>query len=241
MYKLKLKSFIFRLLEKNSCIHHIFYEEPFLGYASSTVLIELHTLVKEIIYENAPKFDYIKFLEISNQKWKKLFLAPAKIPVGTEAQKAAVRRKLEEIYPYFTDMTQDEVDATCMALICAEKIMSGEGDALESTKKIKPFKFKAQFIAANTDKEMLNILSKQLKSYKIPKAIAKDEYPIVELNGRGEFKSKVCEAIGNGDRVIIAKYKSDKYGNATLEYNLGMMALSSKYLYAIVWRQTRKK
>jgi hypothetical protein len=138
-------------------------------------------------------------------------------------------------------MTQDEVDATCMALICAEKIMSGEGDALESTKKIKPFKFKAQFIAANTDKEMLNILSKQLKSYKIPKAIAKDEYPIVELNGRGEFKSKVCEAIGNGDRVIIAKYKSDKYGNATLEYNLGMMALSSKYLYAIVWRQTRKK
>ena len=147
MYKVKLKSFLLNLFSKNPNLKYIFYEEPFLGYAeSSKVLIALHTLVQEIKYENTPKFDYIIFKEIPNQRWKKLFLAPDKVPSGTDAQKGHVRKKLEGMFSFFEKLTQDEVDANAMALISTLKILTGEEDILESNKKIKVFKFKTNFI-----------------------------------------------------------------------------------------------
>ena len=241
-YKVKLKSFLVELFRRNPNLIYIFYEEPFMGFAeSSKVLIALHTLVKEIQYENTPEFDYIEFREVSNQRWKKLFLFPTAVPSGTDAQKAYVRAKLELQFPYFKELTQDEVDASAMALVCTLKLLSGNVDEVVSHKKLRPFKFKIQFIASDTDQDMLRQFANKEKSYKIPKALQKEFYPIIELSGRGDFKTKVCEAIGEEDRLVIVKYKSDKYGNITLEYEIGKLAASAKNLYAIVWRVQRKK
>ena len=46
--------------------------------------------------------------EIPNKKWKRLFLAPDKVPVGTENEKAAVRKKLLTSLPFMEPCVLEE-------------------------------------------------------------------------------------------------------------------------------------
>lgn len=242
LYKVKLKNLFLNLFKNYIQIKNVYYEEPFLGYAeSSKILLALRTTIQEIKYENTPRFDYIKFKEVSNQTWKKLFLAPAKIPAGKEAQKLAVRKKLEEDYfSCFSNLTQDEVDATAMTLVCTMKVLLGDEDAITSSHKIKPFKYEIQFIGADNDEDMLDEFTKKSSVWKIPKKLKQDAYKLIELNGRGMFNDKVYSSMGDEDKVLVLKYDSQKYGNITLEHRIGDLASQYKYLYAIVWRTRRK-
>ena len=98
-YKVRLKRAIKSIMEKNTLITKIFYEEPFVGHITSVAnLMMLRTFVEEMIFENEPQFDYVKHKEINNLRWKKLFLAPTKVPSGTDNQKAAIKEKLLSFY-----------------------------------------------------------------------------------------------------------------------------------------------
>lgn len=242
MYKVKLKTLFVDLFKKFSKIGNIYYEEPFLGYAeSSKILLALRTTIQEIKYEYTPRFDYIKFKEVSNQTWKKLFLAPDKVPSGKDAQKAAVRKKLEEDYfPCFKDLTQDEVDATAMTLVCTMKMLLGDEDAITSTHKVRPFKYEVKFIGANTDEDMLDEYESRSKEWKVPKKLQSEAYKFITLNGKGMFNDKVYANMGDEDKILILKYDSSKYGNITLEHRIGTLASQFDYLYAVVWRSKRK-
>lgn len=242
LYKVKLKNLLIELFSLYPMIKQVYYEEPFLGYAeSSKILLALRTTIQEIKYENTPRFDYLNFKEVSNQTWKKLFLAPNKIPSGKDAQKAAVRKKLEESYfSCYKGLTQDEVDATAMALVCTMQMLIGDEDSITTTHKIKPFKYIIKFIGANSDEEMLDEFVEQVKVWKVPKKLKEKAYKLVTLNGRGLFDDKVYSSMGNDDTLLILKYDSSKYGNVTLEHRIGTLAASYPYLYAVVWRVRRK-
>lgn len=243
LYKVKLKGLFIELFRHIPSLNQVYYEEPFLGYAeSSKILMTLRTTIQEIKYENTPEFDYIKFNEVSNQTWKRLFLEPdMKVPAGKDAQKAAVRKKLENVYfSCFKDLTQDEVDATAMAMVCSMKSLVGLENDIISSKKTKPFQYEIRFIAAESDEEMFDSFSKESPSWKIPKKLASDSYKLITLNGRGNFDDKVYSSMGEEDRVIVLKYKSDKYGNVTLANRIGNLVTKNNYLYAVVWRKRRK-
>jgi hypothetical protein len=242
LYKVKLKNFFVSLFKRFLQIKSVYYEEPFLGYAeSSKILLTLRTTIQEIKYENTPRFDYLKFREVSNQTWKKLFLSPLKVPAGKDAQKSAVRKKLEEeYYSCYKDLTQDEVDATAMTLVCTLKILLGDEDAIISSHKVRPFKYEIQFIGADADEDMLDEFNSKAATWKIPKKLRQEAYKLIELNGRGMFNDKVYANMGDDDKVLVLKYDSQKYGNITLEYRIGNLVTQYKYLYAVVWRSKRK-
>lgn len=93
-YKVRLKRAINQILQNNTLIDTIYYEEPFIGYASAAPnLMMLRTSIEEIIVENEPLLNYIKHAEINNKHWKKLFLVPDKVPNGTELEKRLYARK----------------------------------------------------------------------------------------------------------------------------------------------------
>lgn len=243
LYKVKLKALFLKLFKQIPSLNQVYYEEPFLGYAeSSKILLTLRTTIQEIKYENTPDFDYIKFNEVSNQTWKRLFLEPEmKVPGGKDAQKAAVRKKLEEVYfDCFKDLTQDEVDATAMTMVCTMKVLVGLENEITSSKKTKPFQYEVRFLGANTDEEMYDNFSSISSKWKIPKKIVEDSYKLITLNGRGNFDDKVYASMGEDDRVIVLKYKSDKYGNITLAHRIGSLAHDYDFIYAVVWRKRRK-
>ena len=156
-YKIRLKRQVADILRRNKYIQQVYYEEPVIANITAVSnLFMLRSFIEEMIIENEPEFDYIKHYEISNMKWKRLFLAPDKVPSGTENQKKAVRAKVEQGLPFLNKVTQDEIDAICMGYVaCTTLKEGGSGEDLQSKKKVRPFKFNSVFIGADTDDNML--------------------------------------------------------------------------------------
>lgn len=237
-YKVRLKQAVKQILEQNQLIDKIYYEEPFIGYASAAPnLMMLRTFVEELIIENEPRFDYVKHTEINNKKWKKLFLAPSKLPTGTEAEKKAVRVKLEEYMPFLKTVSQDEIDAISMGFVATTHIRLHTEDELNSQKKPRPFKYNIKFIGANEDDDMLLEFS---DIYDGPNSLLENGLAITTCKGTEDFNKHVYKYMGNEDKVLIIKYDSKKHGNLTLQYKIGHLAACYDYIYAIVWRKTRK-
>lgn len=237
-YKVRLKNAIGKILWENKLINSVYYEEPFVGYAEAAKnLLMLRTFIEELIVEREPDFNYLKHYEINNMKWKKLFLAPDKCPQGTELQKAAVRAKLETYMPYMKVVSQDEIDATCMGFIAAVKLKDGTDEELESKKRVYPFQYDIQFIGANEDDGML---TEFWDCYKGPQKILQNGIFLTEIGGTQNFDKFVYNAMRNEDKVLIIKFDSNKHGNLILKYRLGQMSVTYDYIYAVVWRKTRK-
>lgn len=237
-YKVRLKQAVQKILERNQLIDKIYYEEPFIGYASAAPnLMMLRTFIEELIIENEPRFDYLKHVEINNKKWKKLFLAPDKMPTGTEAEKKAVRTKLEGFMPFLKDVTQDEIDAISMGFVATTHIRLHTDDELSSQKKPRPFQYNIKFIGANEDDDMLLEFS---DVYSGPDYLLENGLAITTCKGTEDFNKHVYKHMGSEDKVLIIKYDSSKHGNLTLQYKIGHLAASYDYIYAIVWRKARK-
>ena len=237
-YKVRLKRFINNILFRNNMIDTIYYEEPFIGYAEAAKnLLMLRTFVEEIIVENEPNYDYIKHTEVNNMKWKRLFLAPDKCPAGTELQKEAVRKKLESFMPYLKVVSQDEIDAICMGFIATVQLRNGTEDSLESKKKIHAFQYNIKFIGADSDDDML---TEFYDTYSGPKQLLQNGIFLTEVNSTTNFDKHVYQSMGQEDKVLIIKFNSNHHGNLILKHRLGSLSATYEYLYAVVWRKSRK-
>lgn len=236
-YKVRLKKYINNILFRNRCIDKIYYEEPFIGYAEAAKnLLMLRTFIEELIVENEPHYDYITHIEVNNMRWKKLFLAPDKCPAGTDLQKAAVRKKLESFMPYLSVVSQDEIDAICMGF-AATALIHDEDDELKSKKKAHPFQYNIAFIGADCDDSML---TEFYDTYSGPKQLLQNGILLTEVGNTTNFDKFIYEKMGSDDKVLIVKFSSNHHGNLILKYKLGTLSVTYDYIYAIVWRKSRK-
>ncbi|MBR1455162.1 MAG: hypothetical protein IJ593_11075 [Lachnospiraceae bacterium] len=236
-YKVRIKKYIEEILIQNQLIESVYYEEPFIGYAGAAKnLLMLRSFVEEIIIENEPKLDYIKHYEVNNMKWKKLFLAPDKCPAGTELQKSAVRKKLEQYMPFMSAVSQDEIDSYCLGFVAATKIREGTDETLES-KKVHPFQYNVSFYGADEDEA---IFVDFMDLYDGPKSILSNGIKLCQIGNTGNFDKFVYKEMGNDDKVLIVKFSSDHHANLILKHKLGTLSVNYDYIYAFIWRKTRK-
>lgn len=242
-FKVKLKRVWTELFKNNKCMEKIFYEEPFIGFVDSAEkLLMLRTSVEEIIAENEPVLDYIKYTEVNNKKWKKLLLYPEKCPVGTELEKKAVREKILKEMPYMDVCTQDELDAYGIGFVASTKIKDNCEKDLKSKKKHKEFAYNIEFIGADDDDEFITLISDVVNSgeIKIPKKVLERGLRIREIGGRGKFNNYVYELMEGDDLVLVIKFKSKHHGDVILKHRIGNIAKEYSYIYAVVWRKSRK-
>lgn len=237
-YKVRLKRAVYDILIRNRFIEHVYYEEPFIGYATAAPnLFMLRTFIEELKVEYEPHFDYLNHTEVNNKRWKKLFLAPDKCPTGTELEKVAVREKLEKYLPFMKDATQDEVDATCLGFVACTSLNNGTEDSLDSKKKPRPFQYGIQFIGADDDDQFCEVFS---ESYEGPKKILENGITLTDIKPTKDFDKHIYETMMQDDKVVVIKFPSDKHANLILQYKIGGLAASWDYIYAVVWRKTRK-
>ena len=238
-YKIRLKRTVEEILRRNRYISQIIYEEPVVAnIASVKNLFMLRTFAEEIIIENEPEFDTIKHIEISNMRWKRIVLQPDKVPVGTGKQKEAIRSKLVTMLPFLDGVTQDEID--CIGIgwaVCAYISKGIDTTELESKKKVRPFRYELLFIGATEDESAFMEFS---DAYKGPVSILENGIQFKELNGRENFEKQIYETIGNEDKLAILKYESRHFGNIALQHRIGSLVAQYPYIYAVVWRKTRK-
>lgn len=236
-YKLALKKELEKIIEGGlDCIVNIYYEAPTLNRKTAIPnLMMLRSTVQEILIERDWNIEYT---EINNMSWKKWFLAPDKIPNGTEAQKSAVFVKLTKYMPFLSVITQDECDAICIGTYAVSKFLeTGNNEEVKEKKKIKPFKFEIKFIGGDDDE----CLSDLLEMYNGPDRLLEEGVNIVEVKDKCKLEDEVYRAIGEEDIVAIIKMNAKGHGNVVLKYRLGNLASDFKYIYALVWRTARKR
>lgn len=239
-YKVRLKRAVYDILTRNKFIRQVYYEEPVVANIASVAnLFMLRTFVEEMIIENEPELDYIKHFEVSNMRWKKEFLAPDKVPQGTENQKKAVRKKMEGYLPFLSAVSQDEIDAICMGWVASQFIMRNQdaGEQLQSKKKTRPFQYKIEFIGADEDDGMLITFS---DAYTGPKKLIENGISFTEIVAKTNFNKHVYETMGDDDKILVIKFPSNTHGDLILEHRVGHLSAQYEYIYAIVWRKTRK-
>jgi hypothetical protein len=239
-YKIRLKRQVADILRRNKYITQVMYEEPVVANITAVAnLFMLRAFMEELIIENEPEFDYLKYYEVPNMKWKKEFLAPDKIPSGSENQKKAVRAKLESGLPFLNKVTQDEIDAICMGYVACTYLKDGRGaEELESKKKVRPFKYNSLFIGANSDDDMLVEFADM---YNGPKKLLENGISFTEIDGKTNFEKHIYQTMGqDDDKILIIKFSSKHHGNVILEHRIGNLSAQYDYIYAVVWRVTRK-
>lgn len=237
-YKVRLKRQIHKILQANKLIYQVYYEDPVVSNITSVKnLFMLRTFVEELIVENEPELDYIKHHEVANTRWKRFFLAPDKVPQGTVNQKAAVKARMVSYLPFMANVTQDEIDAAAMGFAAAKLIRDDAGDELDLKKKIRPFKYNAVFVGADENQEMLDEFA---DCYTGPDYLIENGLVLVEIPKKKDFDKAVYETIGDKDGVAIIRFDSDTHGNIVLLNKIGNLAAQFTYIYAIVWRKTRK-
>lgn len=242
-YKVRFKREIQKILENNPSITRVYYEEPFIGYATSVkALFSLRTSVQEIIYENEPNLDYISVIEINNMKWKKIFLAPDKCPSGTDKQKAAIKEKLLKALPMLKipeyKITQDEIDAIAMGSVAITKMKDGREEELESKKKARPFTYEVQFIGADDDDVMIQEI---YDIADVPEEVMQNGIALRTLKASTELDKQIYNEMRDDDKLIIWKFPSNKFSNLVLKYKIGKLAVDYDYIYMLVWRKHRKR
>ena len=240
-YKVQLKRALYDILIRNKFIEHIYYEEPFIQYAQAAeALLMLRTSVEELIVENEPELDYIKYTEINNKKWKKEWLAPEPCPNNSELEKAAVKRKMVEAIPLMDSVTQDEIDAAAMGFVAVTKLKDGTDSELKSKKKVNAFQYNIKFIGAESEDDMLQELLDNLDDFKIPQKVMNNGIKIKRIDGYGKFDNKVYEIMDNDDLLLVLAFSSKHHGNIILKHRVGHLTAQYDTIYALVWRKSRK-
>lgn len=234
-YKVQLKRAIESILRANPNINKTYYEEPFIGRATAAPnLFMLRTFIEEMVIENEPEFDYLLRTEVNNKTWKRLFLKPDKCPTGSEIEKAAVKKKLLAALPFLDgSVTQDEIDAIAIGFVAATAL---EGEKLSSSH-ITPFKYNTKFIGANDDESAFDDI---LNIWEGPKSVIENGISYIQIKARTNFEKQVFTAMGSEDKLVIVRYNSDDHANITLKHNIGALAANHTYIYAFIWRKTRK-
>lgn len=240
-YKLRFKELMLKLLRRLT-VTYIGYEDPFTNGNDTTnkVLFTLRTAVEELKEEYKPEFDNSVLIYINNMHWKKIFL-DGKVPNSTPLAKKAIKEKVLSVLPFMSVCTQDEMDATGMGFSMLQKINDGRTDDIRVQKKVKPFKYVAEFIGADDDSEFFDEFIEMKSEFKIPSRVLDGDMAMYQIDGRGIFDNHVYKCMGEEDRLIVVKFKSTTHANVILENRLSDLVHSNKYIYAIIWRKSRKK
>lgn len=239
-YKVEYKRFIAEILRKFKILN-IFYEEPYIGFAESTkALFLLRSSIEELIVENEPEFDYIRYIEVNNKRWKKALLGEGNCPVGTELEKAAVKAEIVRQLPFMDKVTQDEIDATGIGFVAITRLQSGTEVDLASKKKAKPFKFNIEFIGADDEDEFYTQFFDQLTDYKIPTSVLDNGMTMTKIPGSGIFDNYVYKYMGDSDKLLVLCFSVKHHANIILEHRISNLTANNKYIYAVIWRKTRK-
>lgn len=265
-YKLALKKEIEAiLLNCKDHIKYIWYEEPFIGYAeSSSVLMMIRSTVKEILVEHKDILGDIKYTEVNNKRWKKIFLESrnSRLPSNkgtfnslSEAEKAAVAAVLspklvnDNLYDLTCSVTQDEFDAC--GIVSAGFYALRNNLSLESQKAVHKFKYETVFelydlTPEETEEDIVQSLDETVGQYNIPSRVVENGITIRQLNGRKLFSNIVYETMGEDDKLLILVYRADKYANVLLTDctqqdiidNIRPNTIQTMVVY--VWRKNRK-
>lgn len=238
-YKVAWKRALHQIFRQTvGLLNTVVYEEPFIGYANAAKnLLMLRTSVEELIAENKNELGYLKYFEVANGRWKKLFLAPDKVPQGTEAQKRAVKAKIMNSLNFLGGITQDEFDAIGLGFVTAKELAGGTEDKLKSKKKIRPFQYNIEFYGYNDDDGAFEAIVQHTKA---PDSLKREGFGFVTYDRYQRLDDMVCQTIGDSDTVQIIRLPSSKCGNISLQYKLGSLTSEYKYLYMVVWRKFRK-
>lgn len=237
-YKVELKRFLVELLGAVDAREAV-YEEPFFGVNALTnkVLFMLRSSVEEVIAENEPRFNQLNFHEISNARWKKLFLE--KVPKGgKEVQKAAIREKVLALYPFMCVCTQDECDATGIGYAaCRADSIKG----LENQRKPRPFQYCIEFFGGDSDEEFTEWFDGNWERLSVPEALVCGGYWIVPIKGTGSFENYIYREMGDEDNLLVLRFSSQHHANVVMQYRIADLTVRNKFIYAVVWRKHRKK
>lgn len=237
-YKLNLKNFVLDILNRYANIKYIAYEEPCIYHKSAIKnLFMLRTFIEELIIENEPKFNYIRYFEVANTKWKKIFLHPIKLQNDTEKDKKAVNDKVKIIYNIGDDLTFDESDCIGLGYATVEVINGEKDEKLTSQKKPSKFNYEIEF--ADEEDEYITIESILEGEYNIPKKVIENGIKIKELSNRERLENKIYTEMQDEDCVLLIKFDTNKHGNVVMKY--GLSGLLNETIYAVVWRKSRKK
>ena len=76
--------------------------------------------------------------------------------------------------------------------------------------------------------------------YDGPSYLLENGISLTDIKGGKDFNKHIYAEMGNDDKVLIVKFDSNKHGNITLQYKIGHLAATFEYIYAIVWRKSRK-
>jgi hypothetical protein len=240
-YKLAYKNWMKELLKRELLIENIWYEEHFVGYVEAAkVLFMLRSTIEEILIEEKLK---IVYKEISNKKWKRYLFEMCnygKCPTGTELEKKAIKECLVAQMPCLNEkgVTQDELDSLGVGMVA---LVYGNKTELESKKKPKKFNYEARFYGGDEEDDSDFFMIFGDGTGIVPKKIAGQGCLFHELNGREKFDNAVYRELCDEDLPLILRFNSNKYGDIVLRENLGELTEEYKYIYAVVWRKTRKK
>jgi hypothetical protein len=139
--------------------------------------------------------------------------------------------------PYLNTVSQDEIDAICMGFVATVQMKEGNEESLESKKKVHPFQYNISFIGADDDDSMITEFA---DTYKGPAKLLENGISLVELTSTMNFDKRVYEAMGQDDKILIMKFSSNHHGNLILKYKIGYLSASYDYIYAVVYRKSRK-
>lgn len=240
-YKVNLKRVIGAILLGNKDIDTVIYEEPFIEYSSAAKhLLMLRTFVEELIIECRPELNHIKFIEVNNKKWKRIFLYPKKCPNSSQLEKKAVKEKLIGMFSYLSGISQDEIDSIAMGLAALKEIEAGNINKLATRKPGRKFTYNIQFIGADNDDEAFAEIGDNLSDMGIPLSVAEEGISFIELNGKEDFEEVIFNSLAFEDKLLVLKFRSKHFGNIILKHRIGELASIYDWIYAFVWRKTRK-
>ena len=259
-YKVRLKVELRKLLLSTlGKIKYIWYEEPFIGYSEATeVLMAIRTTIKEIMIEHKDQLAGIKYEEVNNKRWKRIFLGMhgRKLPIGSEAEKAAIADVLKGLLVYDNRydtrccVVQDEMDACGIVSAGWESVRTNT--CLESKKAVHKFKFNIHFevyddTPQDVEQYICTTLNDAIEDYKIPRKVVDNGVIISILNGRKLFDNIVYETMQDNDELLILIYNATKYANILFQYGADQGIAeqlhdfgNNQTIVAYVWRKTRK-
>lgn len=237
-YKLQLKKLVLEILQSNSNIKYIFYEEPCIYHKSAVKnLFMLRSFIEEMIIENEPTLDYIQHFEVANTRWKKIFLYPDKISNNTELDKQKINERVKGLYSLSGNIDLNQTDAIGLGYAACE-VLNGDKDfELESKKKPTKFLYNIVF----SDEEYIELVIEDLlnNKFKIPAKLFENGIKIKHLNDREDLDTKIYTELQNEDCILVMDLNKLKHGDIVLKYNLGSYVNNN--IHTIVWRKTRKK
>lgn len=241
-YKLELKKYLASIILNTKKISRIVYEEPCMDNRTAIKnLYMLFSTVKEILIENEDILQErkIEYIEISNMKWKKLLLAPSKVPNKTEKAKEAVTQKIYFRYPELIDLqlSQDEVDALGIGYATLDEIKEN----LINKPVARKFAYNIEFIGTQEPVLDINTLLQQQQrlNSKIPKSVINNGIKEIKLERKKNFEETIRKDMSNDDILLVYSFQSGKQGSIILHYKLSDLAKESNYIYIIVWRKRR--